>query len=230
MNDNYEMKLLAGLPAYVDNVPVYSPRLKRIAKIDDSVYSLYLYLCINENLNPIFMTHKCKFYNICHTYSEDMWDFFVQALEFFTGEIFCKHKQDGENFLISENSVLHKNNFDEFVNLVKFANGFSDEKENKIKRNAELDRKIEEAKRKINERLNKKEELGNDIRIIDLVSVLASKHHNLNIINIWRLNIYQFNDQFKQMQLIENYDIGIRQLLAGADKKDVKLEYYIKRK
>ena len=65
--------------------------------------------------------------------------------------------------------------------------------------------------------------------LIDLISVLASKHNNLNIMNIWELNYFQFNDQFQRMQLIENYDMSVRQLLAGVDKKHVNLEHYIKK-
>ena len=40
--------------------------------------------------------------------------------------------------------------------------------------------------------------------------------------------MYQFNNQFNRMQMIEDYDINIRSLLAGADSKKIQLKHYIR--
>src|SRR5690606_21994752 len=98
----------------------------------------------------------------------------------------------------------------------------------KLKRNKELDRKIVEAKRKIQEQLGREPD-DDRIEFADLVSVLAAKHPNLNIVNVWELTYFQFNNQFQRMQLIESYDFGVRQILAGFDKDKVKLQHYIKK-
>ena len=228
-----EMKLLAGHPIYVDKIPVYSPKLTNIALIDEHIYNLYSCLCLNLGINEIFnfpREHEDSFDNISLSYTDEVLGVFYLALEFFTGQVFIKQKHLNQVYFASEKSVLYKDNYEQFMDIIKIVNCMDTKDKNVvIKRNAELDRKIEEAKQKINKKLNKKVSENEDIRLMDLISVLASKHNNLNIMNVWDLNLYQFNDQFKRMQLIENHDIGIRQLLAGVDKKNVQLEHYIKK-
>lgn len=56
----------------------------------------------------------------------------------------------------------------------------------------------------------------------DIISSLAAKHPNLNLFNIWDLTIYQLYDQFKRIQLIDDYDFSIQANLHGADIKKIK--------
>lgn len=227
-----EMKLLAGHPIYVDRIPIYSPKLSNIALIDEDVYNSYLCICLSMGVNKSLnfpQVYEDIFDNISLSYPDEVLEMFYLALEFFTGEIFTKQKHLEQIYFASEKSVLYKDNYNQFYNILKLVNGMEDEKPTTIKRNTELDKKIEEAKKRINQKLNKSTDDNSNIQLKDLISVLASKHNNLNIINVWDLNIYQFNDQFKRMQLIDNYDIGIRSLLAGADKKNIQLEHYIKK-
>jgi hypothetical protein len=96
---------------------------------------------------------------------------------------------------------------------IKTANAKAEEIKNKILKGQQL--------------LNKK--MGLDVSFGDLVSVLAANGNNLNIINIWDLTMYQFNNQFARMQMIEDYDLNIRSLLAGAKKEDIQLKHYIRK-
>lgn len=57
---------------------------------------------------------------------------------------------------------------------------------------------------------------------------MAAKANGLNLFNIWNLNYYAFNDQLQRLRMIEDYDIGIKSLMAGADSKKVKLKYWIR--
>jgi hypothetical protein len=131
--------------------------------------------------------------------------------------------------VLEDNSViryeLNEFNYDTFVNVVKFANCIKKEDvKPKGKVLLEIEEKIRKAKEKINEKLNKKDE---DIDLFDLVSVLASNGNGLNAINVVDLNIFTFNDQFQRMKIVEDYDIQIRSLLAGAEIKDIK--HYIRK-
>ena len=40
----------------------------------------------------------------------------------------------------------------------------------------------------------------------NLISALAAKSNNLNIVNIWNITVFQFHDQFKRQQLNAVYD------------------------
>lgn len=222
-----EGRLLANLPIFAYNVPVYSPVLRDIFDVGEFEYSFYLQLCVLENLN-IKVDSQNKYDVLINIHDKDFINMHLEALKFFTRHEFIKMELQGEIVFVSDEIILSRYNYNTFIDCIKLANCITETKV--IKRNLELDRKIAEAKAKVKKALNK-DSLNDDedITLKDLISVLASKHYNLNIMNVWNLNIYQFNDQFKRMQLIENYDIGIRSLLAGAKKEDVKLEHYIKR-
>jgi len=221
-----ECRLLANLPIFAYNVPVYSPVLRDIFDVGEFEYSFYLQLCVLENLN-IKVDSQNKYDVLINIHDKDFINMHLEALKFFTRHEFIKMEHQGDIIFVSNEIVLSRYNYDIFIDCIKLANCMSETKV--IKRNSELDRKIAEAKAKIKKQLNKENLNDDDITLKDLVSVLTAKHPSLNLLNVWDVNIYQFNDQFKRMQLIENYDIGIRSLLAGANKKDVKLEHYIKR-
>ena len=220
----YRERLLAGLPLYVDKIPVYSPKLIQIANIGFPIYNTYLSICVNDNMSPQHTKYENKFLNVLR-YDLDYHAYFILGLEFFTGKRFVW--QDTHFAVEGEDLRLDSNNFNELMRLLRLTNCFP-EKDIKIKRNKELDRKIAEAKRKIREQLGREPD-DDRIEFADLVSVLAAKHPNLNIVNVWELTYFQFNNQFQRMQLIESYDFGVRQILAGFDKDKVKLQHYIKK-
>lgn len=226
-------RLLAGFPILTDNgIIINSPKLKQIYEIGEMYHNLYLSVCINKGLLPFLMESENKYANILN-YDDSLMVCFLEGLKFFTGQQFIKAK---EYFIVEGSdppSYLCEDNFGDFIDLLELSNCAVERDTSKDIRNRELDRKIAEAKRKLNQRLGRKID-EDKITLSDLISVLASKHNNLNIMNIWDLTYYQFDNQFKRMQLIENYDIGVRQLLAvgpfgGIDTKNFNIEHYIKR-
>ena len=195
---------------------MYSPVLRDIFDVGEFEYSFYLQLCVLENLN-IKVDSQNKYDVLINIHDKDFINMHLEALKFFTRHEFIKMEYQGDIIFVSNEIVLSRYNYNTFIDCIKLANCITETKV--IKRNLELDRKIAEAKAKIKKQLNKENLNDDDITLKDLVSVLTAKHPSLNLLNVWDVNIYQFNDQFKRMQLIENYDIGIRSLLAGANKK-----------
>lgn len=69
-----------------------------------------------------------------------------------------------------------------------------------------------------------------EVLFSDLVDVLCAKGNGITPFNVWDLSYYMFNLQFRRMQMIEDFDLNIRYLIAGADSDKVKLRYYVTRK
>lgn len=206
-------RLLAGLPLYVGDIEIHSPKLIQIASKGYQTYEHYITACINDNFLQLEGTDLILL---------------LFGLHMFTGEQFIH----GGNFLYTEkegsgemNLVINKDNHKDIVKCLKLVNCIDDTK--KYVRNKKLDEKIARARAKIKERLGRIPGDEDDITFKDLVSVLTSKHPSLNLLNVWDLTYYQFNDQFKRMQLVDNYELGVRQILAGAE--NIKLRYYITR-
>ena len=77
-------------------------------------------------------------------------------------------------------------------------------------------------------RIREKKKDDSNLDFVDLVGSLAAKGNGLNALNVWNLTYYAFNDQFKRMQAIEDYEQSLNALQQGADPKKVKLEYWVK--
>lgn len=89
-------------------------------------------------------------------------------------------------------------------------------------------RQIAENLRKAKEKINKIKNKNNEgLNLSDLISAYAANGNNVNIFSVWDMDIYQFNNQFQRMRMIEEYEIGIQSLLHGAKSENVKLEHYI---
>lgn len=236
INDNFEEvklikgKSLANLPFKVDNINIYTPSLLKIFDIGEEEYNYYINLITldtkktmqntdmselseeEKNLLNNFTAFDMLIINILE--DEKLWNDVVKMLEFFL----CKENEK-VNFIkngktvyfyvgdINDEKIITRDNYDEIIDVIKIQNDVLDVKEEKKynpanKKVAEFIRKMEERKAKLN-KLKKR----NEINILDLVSILASNSKSLNLLNIWDLNIYQFNDQLARLQINENYEI-----------------------
>ena len=130
---------------------------------------------------------------------------------------------------ISENelTVIHRDNFDDFVEVVKLQNYLKkpekeykpnpvDEQAKKLMEQMEENRKKVEAKKRAQNNSND----DNAIDISDIISAVSSKSYSINKFNIWDFTLYQLYDEYTRLELIDNYDFSIRAMMAGVDIKD----------
>lgn len=229
--ESLSLRLLTNrLPILVSgDIPVYSPLLIDIADVGFLKYNNHLYKStlssdslISQPETPID-DFDILLYLI--TSQDGMLEEFLEAVQFFTKLKFSIGQQDNDLLFFCGDKSINRENYGEFINFIKFANCMKDnipEKEMD-----EFDKQILEWEKKIAEQDS---ESGIHVPFKDLVSsVVNMGDNNLNILNIWDINIFTFYEQMKRGQMKERYFIGLRQLLAGAEAKDVDLEYYIQK-
>lgn len=123
--------------------------------------------------------------------------------------------------------IISKENFPRFQEIIRIQNHLDmpeeiPENENYMQRKFRLKRKmLKEAKAN----QAKKDEKSPDF--IDLMSSLCVMNIGITWNNIKDLPIYTFYELLGRNQKKEKYELDINSLLAGADKKKVKLEYWI---
>lgn len=126
--------------------------------------------------------------------------------------------------------IIHKDNFDDFVQAVKILNYLSKPKADKNESNPAdeetraLMEHMEKMRKKVEE---KKKKQGNqddegDIDVADIISAVSSKSNSINKLNIWDLTIYQLYDEYSRLELIDNYEFSVKAMMAGASKVDLK--------
>ena len=235
--EDLELRLLARFPIYVDGIPVYSPELIDIADIGVKKYQQFISNCtIDRQVLTVDIDGSIDDYDILLLFITQQQDFlkdFLESLLFFTKKSFNIAEQDDDLFFFyvekeQDREIykkLNRDNYKNFVYTVRFVNCVKDYvQDGELD---EFDRRILEAEKKMKELENQNSEI---VPFKDLVSSLANMDdNNLNILNVWGINIFTFYDQMKRGQLKEVYIIGLKQLLAGAKPDEINLEHYIKK-
>jgi len=222
-------KTFIELPFIVDNIVVYPKTLKEIFEVSENKYQLYLNI-LTADINKLLNIDVSKFskeelanvkklntfdaliINYCQ--DKNFAKIMEEALSFFL----CSKDEklhflsDGGQIIfyineIKDNKIINRKNFNKIVTVVKIQNGIEDEREEKIfnPANAKVAQFIEQARReqaKVEAIKNK-----NAMKLVDLMSILASKGHGITIFNVKHLNMVNFKDQLGRLQLNEGYSI-----------------------
>lgn len=128
--------------------------------------------------------------------------------------------------------ILNDTNFDKFREIVKLRNCMSDIDDFSCEDNPsnEMARMLLEKRKKLRERLKKEKQKNYDeedtnITILDLISIFAEAEHMTPQMVYENYDIYQFNNQFNRLKIMEDYQVNIKCLLAGA--KDIEYRSFI---
>ena len=246
--DGKVLKFLRGVPViYEDICLVKSPFLKDIASEGlDKFYQYLSFMTIrkpsmeNEELQQLLSPLSDFEYLILLAQMEpDNHKLISAAFQFFTG--------DKPTFVNSpasivlgdpvEKRILNKDNFIGFSDLVALSCAMRDPKEDTIEflesdtpRVRALKEKMLKGRRDREEakKREKKRSGESDIELSDLVASLAIGGNGYNMLNIWDLTYYAFQDQLKRMSWREEFDINTRASLAGAKLDKNKLSHWIK--
>lgn len=235
MNSIDKLKLLAGLPITMSDFTcsIYPATLKKIATLGVNQYFKYINLLtikeeeilriVKEKIDPF------DFLFVNSIYKEDFKEEFVKALQFFTRDeiLFLPEIESIIIGKFEEGRMLTKENFFEFQKIIS-AQNFIQEELVKCTGEDEAARmiraKLEKSREKIEKSKNKRED--NPIEMADLVASLTI-NSALDIVNVWSISYYAFNDQFKRMRILEQYSTGLQSIMAGADPKKIKLQDWI---
>lgn len=234
-NMDYRCKLLYGEHIEFENNKIYPLTLKEIKDFSFEKYNKFLSLTSftkNEIMEMLKTVEEISLYDfilisVVSDKSEELLKLMLGFLTLILKEE-VMFSQDG-CYITDSGFKLNHENFHTFINIIRDQNGIK-EREDKILTKKERDYKemVREAREKHKEYIK---HIGNanDTDLLDLISALSSKHPSLNLLNIWELTVYQLIDQFKRLNMIDDYSVGIDSLLAGASKKDVQLIHWSKK-
>lgn len=229
------LKLLAGLPIAMSDFTcfIYPATLKEIAVlgITDYFKKVNLLTLKKEEIKRIVSeeVEPFSFLLINAMYKEQFKDEIIKALEFFTREKVILIPEM-EAFIIgdfNDSKILSADNFDEFQKILS-AQNYIQEDVVKYTGEDEIAKRIREKLEKANKILSKikKDSVEETIELTDLIASLAI-NSTINILEVWNISYYTFNDQFKRMRLLEQYNTSLQSIMAGADPKKVKLKDWI---
>ena len=235
VDNDINLRLLAGMTIDINNLGVLTPlKLKEITNIGESNYNelLSVLLIDKSNIEGLNDQEICNL-ELLMVYSYQNIEFrekVLKSLKLFLGNEFFMSNEglfycrklisDNYGLFVYKNLVLDKDPFDDFQYVLKKANHIENKKEDEIIPGNERARKFME-KLKLSKQNIKKPETMN---LHSIISGIAWKSNNTNIINIFDLTIYQLYDAYHRLENIDNYHYTLSGLYAGTvDGKNINL-------
>ena len=221
-----KLRLLHSLPIILgDNLClVYPVTLSEIAQLGEEKFfhMLNLLTITTEDINAETAMSPFDFLLVNSVNS----DFFLELQNAFS--TFIREEitiLPRERAIRIGDKLMYEKDFIQLQKILSLQNNLEEDKDSMSNpADAEAARiiaKIKEGKEKIGKNEMK-------VELSDLVSCLAAKGNGINIFNVWELSYYSFNDMFKRLKMIEDYDVNMRSILAGADPKKVQLKHWIR--
>lgn len=235
LNADNKLKLLSGEPFYLENIGNIKPlTLREITRIGYSKYieHLNLFLLSKENfIKEEFMEDvNISFFNIMLAFSDEHFDKYItDAVKTFFGIEVVIIKS---NLMIVAKDpdlhfCIHSDNFDDIRQIIKWQNGLDGETSEKDDLKFKNDRAkqiLDKLKKSQAEIQKQKKKENNDLDFADILSAIASKSFSLNKLNVFELTVYQMYDEFRRLDLIDNYHLSTKAMMAGA--KNINLKHW----
>ena len=251
-----EHKLLKGSVLYLGDIPTYKITLGEMADngfstmqsvistltMDDTKTSelfnsyienpstfIFLYYSILQEYKYIeegLIKEKDTNNLLCLTIPKFLSLFFKRPVKF----------NEKYGFIIGEDQddvyILNDKNYDEFRTILKERNCLIDldgisEEENPAN---EMTRKLLEKQKMLREKVKKAKQSQHDddgLTMADLISIFAEAEHMPLQYVYDNYDVYQFNNQFNRLKIMDDFHVNIQALLAGAKSEDIKLQHWL---
>jgi len=222
IDNDINLRLLAGMPIDINNLGILTPlKLKDITNIGESNYNELLSVLLIDKSNIEGLNdQEISNLELLMVYSYQNIEFREKVLKslklFFNKEFLMSN----EGLFYCEDLIIDKEPFDDFQYALKCANHIEIKKEPEYVPGNERARKFME-KLKLNKQNIKKPETMN---LHSIISGVAWKSNNMNIIDIFKLTIYQLYDAFYRLENIDNYNYTLSGIYAGTvDSKNINI-------
>lgn len=234
-----ELQLLYGFPIEIGDIAVEPLTMKDIMKLKEPTYWKYVnMLTLNKDSFEV-VDEEITIFDLVFTFclkEDDFRDIFLKSLSCFLREEIKLHANNDNYFFYIENeekcSFITRYNYEDIIEVIKLQNCLVKKEDDSDKDNPadEKARQILERQKRARELLakaKKSNDEGEPLTLSDLVSILASNGNGITPFNVWDLHFYMFNNQFNRMRMLEEYDVSIRSLLAGAKSEEVNLKHWM---
>lgn len=252
IREDLEHKLLSGGVIYIDNCPTYKVSLQDMADYgfgkmqeiialmasDDDTASKLL-SNINDTVSTFFVLMIGLIQELRQVENQDekrettLYNAVLKFLSLFFRREVCFDERTG--FIVKDDSgnvlfILNENNYSQFRSILKQRNCLAgiDDVEDDNPAN-EMVAKLLAKKRKYKEKLRKANKAQDEdgISMADLISIFAEAE-KMPLQDVYRnYDVYQFNNQFNRLKIMDDYHVNIQALIAGAKSEDVKLQHWI---
>jgi len=231
-----ELQLMRGRGIKVGDLLIKPLTIGEIEELTESKYFQYVsILAINKDSFQVKDEEITLFdlvFAVC-VKEEEFRSLFLKSMGYFLREEIKMYANSNGFFFYTENeeicSFITKDNYSDIIEVIKLQNCLTKKIEEEENPANEKARQILERQKRARALLAKakKQGDGEPLTLADLISILTSNGNGVTAFNVWDMNFYMFNNQFNRMKMLDEYDINIRSLLAGAKSEDIQLKHWM---
>ncbi|GAV10336.1 hypothetical protein [Paenibacillus sp. NAIST15-1] len=239
-----KLKLLGGRPIYAKNFgDIYPLKIRDIIDVGYSEYMKYLNMIAldNSNLLKEAPEHMDTLELLLLGGGDEIVDLLLQSVSFFLrAEVYPDKENVGLIVTMTDGETrqINKMNYKEIQEIIKwqnYINHFDDKKgkefdpaDEETKNLKEQMDKLAKQRDELKRRKNRLDDEDNaDLDFFDILAAITSKSYSINEINMLDLTVFQVYRKFKRLEIIDQYDISIQSMLAGA--QNVQLRHWSSR-
>jgi len=227
------LKLCSESPVYIDGVPIFPISLQTISDIGYIRFNAELkLLCLTaDEINSLIGSDISEIGIFTYLVGSALNDSKLMDILLFWLSVITHSRivfSKGRLCFSSGAFDINKDNFGEIQSIIRCRNGLHDINDEVENPDNEAARRI--LQRRKEERLKRrKSKSGSEesaITLSDLISILASGL-GMTMQEIMGYDLYQFNDQFNRLKIMDDYEVSVQALLHGAKKEDVNFTHWI---
>lgn len=243
-----KVRCLCGLPIFINQIPIYPITVRQVIEAGEIKYntSLMSIIALHKTLELISEDQvdldklsELTPFELLLILSTIHPDFCVQisdSISFFLNDDYdVKFNTTDECFDIThEDQIigqLNKDNYEEFISVIKLQN-YQQKEDEQAEQLAKMSDKQKELWKKRERdramvRKLKGEKDGSNLTYEDYISILLSKSSEMNVEKCLNATLYFMFNYLERLALIDQYEVGIQQLMAGAKPEQVKLTHWL---
>ncbi|QWU14437.1 hypothetical protein SAMN04487895_101749 [Paenibacillus sophorae] len=224
--EDIELKLLLGQPVFINNIYIFSPLLKDVIENGYTAYNQALSsLLFDKNKFPELKNlEQSNLDFIIYFFEKDIRfreSFKLGSKLMFKEDVFVDIIDDYPSLRIGEHQISDET-IESIQKIVKFANKVPDKSEEEFN---PANSKAEEFIKKIMGDRAKKPQKKPINNLHSLISGLAWKSHNISILDMEKLTIYQFYDGYFRLENIDHYNNIMMGIYSGnIDSTKIKIQ------
>lgn len=244
-NNDKISRTICGMPLFVNNIEIYPTKVLDILDIGEQMYGIYITVVtdprkilanIGKNIKSETEIENIDNFNlilILSHFDQEFKRLLINALEFFLKKYKVDFNYisqtidiyDGENKIYSFN----KENYDEFIDIIKLQNYMKKTEEKEEAPANKRAKELLEKKKKTEEQIKrvKGTNEGDNLNFYDYLTIIGAKSSVVDFNIVKDMTVYSFYEHVQRLVAIDQYDIGVKQLLAGAKPKDVELKHWL---
>jgi hypothetical protein len=235
-------KTLCGFPLILDGLVIFPVKIKEVVETGEIQYNMYLTLVTNlketfasleEQMGEDFKNlSNFEFTSTICSVQQDFERKILEAISFFlkTKVVFDKKEKvfkvyDSTDIIVGE---LNEQNYDDFIHIIKLQNYLLKREDKPLPSNKKA-RELAEQREKLRKKVQelKTGDKDKELTFSDYISIVNSKSLNVSIESCLEMTLYAFFDYLERLTLLDSYEIGVKQLLAGAKPNQVKLKHWL---